>query len=468
MKMNFNSQEERFQSLAKTIFATGLIFLMTAWLSSATAQEKSVAEEILDILKDQGQITDQQYEDLKKKAEEEKVEKEAKGTDFNVYWKNGLKFDSKDGNFKLQAGGRIQLDFGSIDPDSSLERSFPDLKGTGVEFRRARLFFSGTVYDSVFFKAQYDFAGQDADFKDVYLGLQKIPVIGHLRIGHQKEPFSLEELTSSKYITFLERALPVAAFAPGRNTGIAAYNPVLDKRMTWAVGIYQETNDSGDAFNDFDDFNLTLRLTGLPWYAEGGRKLLHLGFGYNRRFRDEDESGAQVRFRTRPETHITDERLVDTGIISADNVDQINPEAAFVYGPFSVQGEYFWNKVDSKEADDPEFQGAYVYGSWFVTGENRRYSTSSGAFSRVSPKKNFYPTKGGAGAWELTARWSYIDLNDKNIRGGEENNLTAGVNWYLNPNVRFMFNYIYADLEDREGKEDGNANIFMTRFQIDF
>jgi phosphate-selective porin OprO/OprP len=460
--MNWNG------SLVKLLFIMGSVLLVMMWMDFAVAQEKNVSEEILDILKEQGQITDQQYEDLKKKAEAEKKETESQGSDFKAYWNNGIRLDSKDGNFKLKLGGRIQIDWAAIEPDSDLERSFPGLEGTGAEFRRARIYFSGTIYDSVDFKAQYDFAGGDADFKDVWLGLRKVPGIGHLRVGHMKEPFSLEELTSSKYITFMERALPVVAFAPGRNTGIMAQNPILDKRMTWAAGVFQDVGDFGDSFNDFDDYNITLRLTGLPWYEEGGRKLLHTGFSYTHKFRSENDT--TVRFRSRPESHITDERLVDTGTIGADNVDLINPEAALVYGPFSLQGEYFYTKVDSGVANDPEFQGFYSYASYFFTGEHRIFKTSSASFDRVKPKKNFHPTsgKGGPGAWELGVRWSYIDLNDKNVQGGKESNITAGLNWYLNPNVRTMLNYIYADLKDRAGKEDGTSNIFQMRFQIDF
>ncbi|MDZ7597282.1 MAG: porin [Desulfobacterales bacterium] len=119
-------------------------------------------------------------------------------------------------------------------------------------------------------------------------------------------------------------------------------------------------------------------------------------------------------------------------------------------------------------ADDPEFDGFYLYGSYFLTGENRTYSASNGAFDRVKPKANFQLTEDGWGAWEIGLRFSTIDLSDGGINGGEADNYTAGLNWYLNPNVRWMANYVYSDIENREDVNDDSINIIQTRFQIDF
>jgi phosphate-selective porin OprO/OprP len=124
--------------------------------------------------------------------------------------------------------------------------------------------------------------------------------------------------------------------------------------------------------------------------------------------------------------------------------------------------------VDSQVEDDPEFDGFYIYGSYFLTGESRKYSTSNGAFDRVTPKANFHPTEGGWGAWEIGLRYSTIDLSDGAINGGEADNITVGLNWYLNPNVRWMANYVYSDVENREDVSDDDLNIVQTRFQIDF
>jgi phosphate-selective porin OprO/OprP len=445
----------------------GLMVMILFCSPLAWAEEKSVSEEVLDILREKGEISEQKYNELKEKAEAEQKET----SEWKAYWKDGLWVERRDGKFKSRWGGRIMLDWATIDADSEFEQQLeaagesPPLDGTGVEFRRIRLFTDGLLYNTVGYKVQLEFA-DGVDLKDVYIQLVKVPYVGYVRVGHFKEPFSLEQLTSSKYITFMERALPVEAFTPSRNTGIGMGNNAFAERFRWDFGYFYEVEDDfGDFFNDFDNDQITARVAGQPWYHDETH-LLHLGLGYTHLFRDDNDN--TLRFRTRPETHITDTRLVNTGSFFADNANKLNPEAAFVFGPFSVQGEYFWVNTDASDVDDPTFTGWYVFGSWFITGESRAYKQSSATFDRVKPKNNFSLKEPGWGAWELAARYSTIDLNDEDIQGGEEYNITGGLNWYLNPNTRIMFNYVYADLKNRAGVEDDHINIFEARFQVDF
>jgi phosphate-selective porin OprO/OprP len=316
------------------------------------------------------------------------------------------------------------------------------------------LYFSGLIYDNVEYKLQLDFAGGDADLKDAYLGLTDFP-LGKLRMGHFKEPFSLDELTSSKYITFLERALP-NIFAPGRNTGFMLHNTYPEERMTTAIGVFRSTDDYGE---DVDDggYNITGRVTALPIYKNKGANLVHLGAAYS--YRNPDDS---IQYRQRPEAHLTD-RFVDTGSFVGDQVDLVGLEAAWVNGPLSLQGEYMMADVDRLGGgSDVEFDGYYVQASYFLTGEHRSYKTSEGAFSRVKPKKN-YSAAGGPGAWEVKARYSRLDLSDQDITGGELDNISAGLNWYLNPNTKIMWDYVHADKDNI-----GEADMLMMRLQFDF
>lgn len=373
------------------------------------------------------------------------------------YWKGGLLLDSNDGSVKLKIGGRIQHDYGYFAEDARLERRLGADFEDGTEFRRSRIYFSGTIYGNLEFKAQYDFAGGAVDFKDVYLGFKNHATLGNVRFGQFKEPFGLEQLTSSNNITFLERSL-AASFAPSRNTGVMIYNMMHDKRWTWAAGVFRQTDSFGDGQGG-RDYNVTARVTALPIYEDKGKKLLHVGLSYTHQNYEDDE----IRFRSRPEAHLAP-RLVDTGTFAAEYGDLIGGEVAWVNGPLSLQAEYVHAFIEGRDpaVGDPRFWAASIQASYFLTGEHRPYKTSSGAFGGVKPLHN-YGNDGGMGAWELAARLSYMNLNDGTIEGGRLRDLSLGLNWYLNPNVRTMWNYVLAD-----PSEGGDLSAFLWRLQIVF
>lgn len=365
-------------------------------------------------------------------------------------WRDTFRLESPDGDVELRFGGRIQSDWATISGEDALEAALGGLEG-GTEFRRAHLYFEGLLYERVEFKAEYDFAGGSSRFKDVYLGLVDLPVVDGLRVGHFKEPWSVEEQTSSKYITFMERALPIEAFSPARNTGFMAHRGF--ERLSWAAGAFQEADDFGDSPRN-EDWSWTGRVTGVPWRGDGTH-LVHLGAAASLR----DPLGSQARFRSRPESHLAP-RFVDTGALAADEVVLTGAEAALVWGPFSVQGEWAQAAVDRPAAADPDLSGSYALASWFPTGEARAYDGESGAFGRVRPLR---PWGEGPGAWELAARWSSLDLDDRGVAGGRLDDLTLGVNWYPYANVRWMLNYVRADLD-----RVGSADVVQMRFMLDF
>ena len=284
-----------------------------------------------------------------------------------------------------------------------------------------------------------------------------MPYVGNVRIGQFKEPFGLERLTSNNYTTFMERSL-INTSNPRRSTGVMVFDNLLGGRMTWAVGVFRRADDFGDSTGG-RDYNVTARLTGLPWYEDEGKKLLHLGVAFSHQNYEDDT----IRFRQRPEAHLAP-RLVDTGDFAAEYGDFIGAEAALVDGPFSLQGEFVHTFIEGRNrwVGDPKFWAASIQASYFLTGEHRPYKTASGTFTRVRPLRN-YGRNGGPGAWELAARYSYLTLNDHGVTGGRLSDITLGLNWYLNPSVRTMWNYVFADPSD-----GGDVSIFMWRFQVAF
>jgi len=393
-------------------------------------------------------------------ARVEKLEKqateEAKPNDFRFYWKDGLRFDTRDGTVKMRLSGRMHNDWGWASQGRGSKAALGDVED-GVEFRRLWLGVSGTLYDDVLFSMMFDFAAGNANLKDAYVGMQNVPAVGTLLIGHMKEPFSLEEMTSTNYLTFLEHGLP-HVFAPSRNVGVRANSTCFDERVTWAVGAFRDADDTGMHLAD-DGYSATGRVTMLPIYTDEGRRLVHVGAAYSHRQPEDDT----VRYRERPEYH-NSQRFVDTANFVSRSQDLLGLEAAAVYGPVSLQAEYMRLWADRQPPNrDAQFDGFYFQASWLVTGEHRPYDRKNGVFSRVKPRRDFRLKQQGWGAWELAARYSCLDLNDAGIAGGEMDDYTFGLNWYLNPNVRMTFNYIHSDVRGA-----GEADLFGGRVQVDF
>lgn len=371
-----------------------------------------------------------------------------------------IKIASDDGKFETTLGGRIQVDAWSMDKDD-----FDDVNGkSGTEFRRARVFVKGKMYDNWTYKGQYDFADNSTTIKDAWIGYNGFDAF-NIKIGQFKQPMGLEELTSSKYITFMERAMATEAFATSRRIGLGIYDH--STHFSWAVSAYGQEEGDNTEDGGSEGYGAGARLAWAPWNEKG--KLLHLGVSGAY----EEQNDSELRFRSRMEAHGVDTRYLNTDFIpKPDTTSKLGLEAATVYGPFSLQGEYYFVSADSDQAnfDEPDYNGGYIFGSWFITGESRKYK--KGAFSRVTPETTV--GKGGRGAWELAARYSYVDLEDGDTKGGEQSNITVGLNWYATKYVRFMANYVYVDADPISTKTAGVDNvedepsIYQMRAQIDF
>ncbi len=447
----------------KTHKAAKIIAIGSMALLSSNVFADKTSEKLLKILVANGAINQTQYEELSMLVkEDETAAAKAIENEVKVSLKGGhFKMKTADGQFKMQIGGRIMADTAWYDdPDNKF--------GDGTELRRARIFVKGTVWDNWHYKFQYDFAGGGA-IKDAYIkytGLkQHLDFPLDVTAGNFKEPFSLEELTSSKYITFMERALP-NTFAPGRNLGVqlSSHGKVMDGGWTAAVGWFGKGFDDDEVGSGFDE---STAVAGRVTFAPIATKTKVLHFGGAAEYRSYDaNAGAILRVRERPESHIADHRLVDTGRFSAGNTTKWGFETAGVYGPFSIQSEYMhMNATDvNRTAQDARLNGWYVYGSYFITGESRNYSAKKGAFGRVKP--NSIVGQGGWGAWELAARYSSLELESiPGANGWEEYNVTLGLNWYATPSIRFMANYV---LTDSNNPNFDDPNIFQLRGQIDF
>ena len=422
--------------------------IMATTTTSALAD--SELTDLLKVLRNNGTITKDQYDRLRSETDRSATAQGKQGKKSKqapkVHTDGGLKVKSADGAFEFEVGGELWIDAAFYQEDVTP-------LGNGTELRRARVSFAGKMFEDWAYAAEYDFGGNDAEVKDAYVQYDGFDAAA-IRFGNYKEPFTLEDQTSGKAITFMERALPVNAFAPGRNLGIGALSS--GKHWSASAGLFGEAvgaNSEGD-----ESRGVAGRVTFAPVNAK--REVLHLGGSLTYRKPDDDK---EVSYDTHPESRVADEELVDTGNINnVDNTAQLGLEAAYARGPFSVQGEYLSTSVVRGGSDpDLNFNGWYVYGSWVMTGESRPYKGSRGRFNRIEPK-------GSKSAWELALRYSTLNLNDEDITGGEQTNLTLGLNGYLNRNVRVRANYIWVDADPNQDGVRDQPRIFQVRGEVYF
>jgi phosphate-selective porin OprO/OprP len=376
---------------------------------------------------------------------------------------------------------QIQSDFAWFDQTEASRRAVGPIPD-GAFFRRARIGAFGEFYDVVEYRTDFEFASPARPrFLDNWVALTDLPYRSNVVVGHFFEPFTLERNTPNRFITFMERSL-ADTFAPIRNMGLMTYGHAPDRRATWAVGAFRSmSNDYGEDVSFAPGWAVTGRATGLPWFTEVSlyeRYLLHVGVAYSFRLPGDDP----VRFAALPSVRLSQQGVggvpvfVDTGPLDARHNHLVGLESALVHGPFSVQGEWITAPVRRRDGAALNFHGGYVYASWFLTGESRAYSptpapgrTSGGVFQRVVPKTWVFSldpsvARRGPGAWELAARWGYIDLNHGPVRGGFLHDVTLGVNWYLNPHAKVQLNLVRAFL-DRDNSGVSATDSLALRFQ---
>lgn len=453
--------------------------------------------------------------------DQEKIEapKEAKKEDplkLSASYKNGLVLESSDKAFKVHIGGRTQIDAVAFGDSPAFVGAGGAGDADSVNFRRARLRIDGVFYEVYDFAAEYDLVNTVNDNiglqppsqivgnlgnpnvvnlpapTDLWWGMKEVPFFGNIRFGNMKEPMGLEHLASSRYLDFMERSfLQDAFFGPFNNgftPGIMTFSSNEAQNVTWQAGLFKNTTNVFAYGLGDGELALTGRTTFLPYFddSDDTQRLLH--FGFSGSLRDPDEG--VVRYRSRASLRngpgTFNPVMVETGTFFADQVQMAGVEAALNLGPLLFQAEYYGanntnaqNLLRTVNHGDVFVQGWYVESLYFLTGEFREYDRKGGDFGRkpVSPNENFlWREKDGCryfglGAWQLGARYAKLDLDDAGLDGGTVQDVTIGVNWFWNPNVKWQFNYVLT-VRDAPGiiAPVGNGTIHGVgmRFAHDF
>jgi phosphate-selective porin OprO/OprP len=375
-----------------------------------------------------------------------------------------LIFQSPDQRFKWWMDGRVNL-------DTAFYANSDNTLSNGVELRRGRFAMNMVLWTTWAAQFDVDFVDNAVDVKDVWVGYTGLRNT-LIRAGNFKTPFGLETLTSSRYITFTERAL-IDNFSPDRRVGIAASH--WGSRWQASGGFFGPAlEDTVDTIGQDQTYSLIGRVTALP-FADGDN-IVHIGAAAatmqpNAATSADLSDANRWRVRARPETHVNRGRFISTPQVrNVDRADLYGLEAAATFGPLSAQAEYNTETLRRTVSSlpEPRYDGGYVYVSWFATGDHRPYDRASGEFTRVIPKSS-------KGAVELAARYSAMDLNDfdAGVTGGNEKIVTLGVNWYINANVRIMTNYLFVNNDayskgDRSYKPNDDFNVLQMRLALMF
>ena len=282
-----------------------------------------------------------------------------------------------------------------------------------------------------------------------------------MSIGKQKEPISADRIQSMLFNQMQERSAVSDALMPSRNVGVVWSGFSPKKYTSWAFGVFNDWFDAGQDYNESSSQAIG-RMTWAPLHTADDSSLLHLGLGY--RYSDVKEG---FRYRTSPEFNKSPV-FVDTGfgyenpMLPANKTETWNAELSWRRGPLWLASEYNRTNVDSPEYGNPSFDGYWVALSWVMTGEMRAYNKKSGVFGGVPVAKSVY--QNGKGAWELSTRWSHLDLDDGLIHGGKLDILSAGLTWWLNPifGVNINYRYIWNELDGNEGTSSGiNSRLLL-------
>lgn len=388
------------------------------------------------------------------------------GADIVIKTKGGFEAKTTDGEYSFKIGGRVQMDYNSYDGVMNADTDDVADAGDSADdffFRRARLAVKGHAGDWKY-GLSYNLGVDDIDdgvdqLKLTYTGFGKM---FNITAGQQKENFGLEDTGSSKWITAIERSMVANAFDTGNNIGVKAHGS--SDLLTYSLGVFKDGSDS-----DRDmDTAVTGRLVVRPIYSK--EAVLHLGAGFTQRdgdtqFNDDFDSRLGVRGGSDGGAQrFAPQFDVGTG----DESSIYNLEFAYASGPLHIMAEYYNGELDAPESvptsDDLEVDGYYAQVGWILTGESRKYKTSSASFDKVKPS-------GDKGAWEVFARIDHMSADDGtniDLVGGEYADvLTVGVNWYASSNVKMSLNYIDAETDEEINGEDSGKAI-AARLQYAF
>jgi phosphate-selective porin OprO and OprP len=389
-----------------------------------------------------------------------------------------------DGKNSLSIRADVMADYAAYTKSAVTTASLPAAPAlqqlrNGFNFRRAQAGIEGKVAGDFGYRFIYDFGGAGGNetgqinttnpatpnvgaggrVKEMWVSYTGVLAPFTFKVGAGPWPANLNDATSSDDLLLDERPTP-AQLSRGLAADDGRYGlGFIGNGDIWNASTFL-TGDSFGKGSINGQSAVVSRVAVAPMQNATSNFNLHLGGNFSYVFKPEETAsatfplppfGQSISFSDRPELRVTDIKLINTGGIAADNAYTGGLEFGLSYMAALIQSEYFWYGIGRHNAApgvrNPNFHGFYVEGSYVLTGEPRAYSMASASFARPSPAASFNPGAGNWGAWEIAARYSNSDLNfdlDTSadaVKGGVQNIWSAGVNFYPNDNIKFMFDW---------------------------
>lgn len=463
---------------------------------------------------------DQKVKLIERKIE---VDKEATATKWAALPKTvelgtqGLKVVSSDENFIMYFRALIQAD-SKFFMDDSGNANLPNTNGDNnadqFTLRRVRPILEGTVWKWFDYRIMPDFGGGQTRLFDAYVDLRYFREAS-LTAGKFKAPVSLERLQSATALPFIERAFPTQ-LAPNRDVGFMLHGEFdkpgyptdfskLERNQTKAgnfplymypeffsyqLGVFDGSRNNGSIDSDTNDSKeFQGRIFAHPFIHTGWSAVEGLGLGVAGSYGDANDD-ALSSFQSPGLVNIFTYNATARG----DGTHyRVYPQGYWIWGPFQLVGEYALS--DQRLASQATTNGRTVNRyetevkdeawnltmSYMLTGEENVF-LRQGIKPRhefdplygLRPNKPFNPAEGHWGAFQVAARWSYLDFDDKVFQNvGTRNNpvypyadprtavsdattWALGINWWLNSNVKLMLDYSQTSY-------NGGAGLLNTR-----
>jgi phosphate-selective porin OprO/OprP len=359
--------------------------------------------------------------------------------------------------FSLRWGGGLLYDYSGYEQDEA-SKSQIDLSGK-ADLRDFRLLFKGKLpLRGVTYTLgyMYDKAKDSWRFRQTGLMFEIRKAQGNLFVGRTKEGFSTSKIMVGYQGWTNERATVNDTLISILADGVKWTGTVPNGRLVYNVGYFLNQRAQNESFDKHDDV-VAGRAVWLP-LAGKQQGVFHIAFQARHALSDE----GQLQYRSKPESFQAQSYAIDTGSFAAESANAYGFETYYRPGPLLFGTEYFFTTVKAPDSGNPVFHGGEVLVAYILTGETKPYNARGAFFDRVSPARSVL--SGGPGAWELVARFSYSDMDDKAIRGGRFWRLTPMVNWYVSDNVRLEFVYGYGSLDRFD--VTGKTHFFQSRFQF--